>query len=504
MRKQKRFPLQFLLLVFLGIGCSFLLSLFGHVSWSIFVCLSFMAFFGIRSYFNCAALAESEALVDHGEQLYLLGYLYTLAAILGVAMAGFADTQTLIKAGAVKLVTTVIGLGGMMIFKDIAHGWERSERAAKNANLASEAAAAVIPSLQKEVAENAKKVAEVLSQTSASLQNCLAKTQTDIPAFLVSFEQTTARLQTIESTLQRQAEGTQTIAETLARTNENLAPLSAAVEKFNGGVIKASDGLETFAAGSEYAQAALRSLETNIANSTQTLLLAVNKVDKGLTMASQHIPNSLSGLNELFAATKGLEPAFKSMSEQLQRLTNEVFRIFSDSLSAIAKNSESVAKRLPELHLALQEMHTEATKTTKHLNSFGSAVGDLATVPVVKLGEGLDLLQGTVQGFGDTERRVKEALQNNGEVITQTIVAFQNLLETVDNIEAELRQATGETRSRIEAGYQQIDGALQDGPLTLRELNSNIEKTNHVLVEIIANINGQKPSGFISKFLRRR
>lgn len=66
---------------------------------------------------------DSSALEACSEEVYLLGYLLTLASLVGLAPRLMSDDSNLFHIAGVKLITTIFGLGVMMIFRQMARRW---------------------------------------------------------------------------------------------------------------------------------------------------------------------------------------------------------------------------------------------------------------------------------------------------------------------------------------------------------------------------------------------
>lgn len=122
-------PLEFTIAVIGGgVGCS-TLSAFASNPWiSVGFALSVMGGLSFIRWREAYRIKDSVALEMFSEDVYLLGYLLTLASLLGLAPRLAVDDTNLFAIAGVKLFTTVTGLGTMMIFRQLARSWAAAGR----------------------------------------------------------------------------------------------------------------------------------------------------------------------------------------------------------------------------------------------------------------------------------------------------------------------------------------------------------------------------------------
>ena len=117
-------PIEFTIAVAVGgIGSMVLSALHVHPLYSVGFALLIM---GILSYLRWRIASEFkdfQSLEAFAEDVYLLGYLLTLSALLGLAPRLMSDDTNLFNIAGLKLVTTVVGLALMMIFRQTARRW---------------------------------------------------------------------------------------------------------------------------------------------------------------------------------------------------------------------------------------------------------------------------------------------------------------------------------------------------------------------------------------------
>src|SRR5436190_1521449 len=115
----------FLLVVLIGLATAFFLSRRNMVWMSVGPCLLLMLAFLLLRYFRAIGNDyDSSSLLTSADEIYLMGYLFTLAAFFGVALSGSMTSSTLLSVGGVKLVTTLAGLIAMLYLKEVAQQWD--------------------------------------------------------------------------------------------------------------------------------------------------------------------------------------------------------------------------------------------------------------------------------------------------------------------------------------------------------------------------------------------
>src|ERR1041384_4002838 len=122
-------PLEFTLAVFVGgIGSMLLSWLRLDALVSVGFALVVMAVLAFLRWRIARQYKDFQSLEAFAEDIYLLGYLLTLAALLGLAPRLMSDDTNLFHIAGLKLVTTVFGLALMMIFRQTARRWTDDTR----------------------------------------------------------------------------------------------------------------------------------------------------------------------------------------------------------------------------------------------------------------------------------------------------------------------------------------------------------------------------------------
>lgn len=120
--------LQFAIAVIVGSVGSAALSFLHVPGWaSVGFALALMMALAISRLMAAAKFKDFHSLEAFAEDSYLMGYLLTLAALLGLVPRLISDEANLFQIAGLKLVTTVVGLAVMMIFRQIARRWAVEE-----------------------------------------------------------------------------------------------------------------------------------------------------------------------------------------------------------------------------------------------------------------------------------------------------------------------------------------------------------------------------------------
>src|SRR5437867_1389273 len=118
-------PHEFVFTVIVGCVASAMLSWLHVPAWvSVVVAVGIMLILALlRWQIAKTNNRDYQSLEAFAEDIYLLGYLLTLAALLGLAPRLMSDESNLFQIAGLKLLTTVLGLALMMVFRQTARRW---------------------------------------------------------------------------------------------------------------------------------------------------------------------------------------------------------------------------------------------------------------------------------------------------------------------------------------------------------------------------------------------
>ncbi len=121
-------PAEFTIAVIVGgVGSAVLSGLRVNPLLSVGFALVVMGVLAALRWRIASQFKDFESLEAFAEDIYLLGYLLTLAALLGLAPRLMSDDTNLFNIAGLKLTTTVVGLALMMIFRQAARRWAQEE-----------------------------------------------------------------------------------------------------------------------------------------------------------------------------------------------------------------------------------------------------------------------------------------------------------------------------------------------------------------------------------------
>lgn len=132
-------PQQFATAVLLGgLGTAGLSYLHLPSQVSVLFALAVMITLAIVRFQAASQVRDAGYLEAFAEDVYLLGYLLTLTSLLGLVPRLMSDEASLFQIAGLKLVTTVFGLGMMMVFRQLARRWAAEKLNAEGGDFAAQ------------------------------------------------------------------------------------------------------------------------------------------------------------------------------------------------------------------------------------------------------------------------------------------------------------------------------------------------------------------------------
>jgi hypothetical protein len=283
----------------LGMLFAFVLSWAQLPKLSLLGCVSCMLVFARRRYLQAARGRDSVSLEVFGDQVYLLGYLFTIAAILGVFLQpGPSAADELIHAGALKLVTTVIGLIVMCSFKEAARLWnEEVAVGIKDEN----------ERLSSEVREAVHILVEDLARLRGKLSELSAAFDSDTPAKFSLFAKQLGHI----------SEALPGMHLAVAQTTERLNSLNPQMLQLDAAIVSAREhGIEPLAKGLQAIVSSSTSARIefdNVHKSAQQLCTALHAL-------GEHASSGRQGIGSIAEAFSRLRQSFAKLDGYLQSL----------------------------------------------------------------------------------------------------------------------------------------------------------------------------------------
>ena len=394
-------PLEFTAAVIIGgIGSTGLSAIHVHPLFSVTFALLIM---GVLSYLRwrmASELKDFQSLEAFAEDIYLLGYLLTLAAFLGLIISAWfssgaqllSNETNLFNIAGLKLVTTVFGLGLMMIFRQTARRWAEEKEGESQAKFEEQQQlfSNAVARLNEGADQLTTKLDEVVRRFDPELLNPVAEWSNRaagafsiaashleaLPAsFLKGIQQLDALNTNLESVKTSAAElagvltaGTAQAANVLttelghATLAANGFGLSVAALKPAGE--SARDAIEKL--GTQATKGELQFIE--VGTSLHTTALELGKLERVLKkLIDLHTVDTSLPMNRLVEA---LESSAKSSTISTERIGT-----IKEGLDAVTTAGQEVAQRmqthfglpLAEHHRALTEVREQIARASEHL-----------------------------------------------------------------------------------------------------------------------------------------
>jgi len=385
-------PLEFTLAVILGgIGSAVLSGLRVHPMWSVGFALLVMGVLAFLRWRIASEFKDFQSLEAFAEDIYLLGYLLTLAALLGLAPRLMSDDTNLFHIAGLKLVTTVVGLALMMIFRQMARRWAQEgeqgaiEEFEKQQRLFSEAVA----NLNQRADELTSKLAEVICRFD--------------PAVLIP------------------------VAEWSNRAAAAFSTASKALEKVPDALEAGKSNLEALSGQLEYAKSAAGELAGVLTAGTAQ---AANVLTTELGRAKEAI-------GQLGPTVAGLQPASETAGKAIQKLGNQaeadagkLAGMGNSFLATVEelKKAERTLKKLLDLHAVdsetpinrlVQALDTSAAKTTAAAERFENIQRDLRDTTIAIQGLAKQIDSQAAARTADSAAATKQLVTQLGELRTE-------------------------------------------------------------------------------------
>lgn len=335
-----------------ALGFAFGLSFVGWTGTSLILALLSMGHLARRRYSQALIERDSDSLEVFADQIYMLGYMLTLAAIVGVVLQarGRAELQTseLLKAGAVKLGTTMAGIVIMFWFKEQSRSWEQERKRERQAEdeVVNAQLRAAITGLVTEADALRTKVGGVVSVFDPATLDTMARFSN---ALAEEMRLTIATLQPLRSAAGLAADSIEQLAPSAKSAGGQLVEFGRAVSGIGTGAMEdISASVHTASAG--FAQAgsnirALSGVSSDLVKSFENLL---GKTD-GEKNRIVDLEVQFSQLRELSRTLEGLSKAgekFDKAAERLEKTGTKLDKVVGqiDSASKSFERATAVLK----------------------------------------------------------------------------------------------------------------------------------------------------------------
>lgn len=441
-------PLEFTLAVVGGGVGSAMLSAYQPNPWvSVGFALTVMGGVSFLRWRIASKTHDFQSLEAFSEDVYLLGYLLTLAALLGLAPRLMTEETNLFHIAGVKLFTTMAGLAVMMVFRQMARGWAAASENGAVQNFVSqeelfgaavarlnrsaedltakmeEVAQRFDPDLLGPVAEWSNRAANALSGATRALEiipDAMAPGTQSLQEFSSGLQRVKSSMTDLSATLTGQlAAASQELACNLGQASGAARNLGTTVTALQPASEAGRVGLENL--GSQALQEVSRLGEVNQA--LGRIAIELTKVDQSLRQLDGNTALDLTApLNRLVQALAAAADNVENSSDRLGQLRGDIqgFTIASDEL--VSRLSNEVAKPLATHEIALVRVQDQLADAARQIERVAQLMGkpssEKARVDdrlVTELGElrvsmaetnvQLQLLIGRIDGNATTEPR---------------------------------------------------------------------------------------------------
>ena len=378
---------QFAFVLISGVGFAFGLSWAGWMWPSLTLCLVCMAYLAVLRFRQAAATKDSDSLDLFADQIYMLGYILTISAIAGVVLQSQAQTSELLKAGAVKLTTTIVGLIVMFIFKEFAHGWDQErQRATQEVDTVVNAELrAAIRGLISEADSLREKVGGVVAAFDPATLHTMAvfanqfselmrSTTGALPPLKAAIDQTADDLDNLHPRLQAASGELVGFNNAVSQTRSaGIVPLGAELQAMVPKLSAAQGGLEVVSEAGESLGGALGRLGTTV-EAEKERIAELREAFKGLVQTYGTVEKRLQNILKLHEADETapliqLAKSVKESADKLDALTRQL-GASADQIGQIRElGLPDAAKNLAQATTALNGSTTTQAAVTPKLQS---------------------------------------------------------------------------------------------------------------------------------------
>lgn len=469
---------EFLLILASGLISAFVLNWAHQPVLSLSICLLCMAVFGYLRFSQAEITHDADSLEIFGDQVYLLGYLFTIAGILAVFMQhDSAKGDELLNAGALKLSTTVVGLTVMSFFKEKARLWNQERKAGiqdDNERLSSEVREAVrilvadLTGLREKLNELTTSFdSETPSKFSAFAKHLCSITDA-LPGMHSAVGQTTDRLNSLNPQVE------QLDAAIVSARERGVEPMTARLEAYGTAAADADAGLRS---ASDSAQ--------GFSHAIQTLLSEAERAGPQMTNFAEHLRATAQSIPKLNTAVgkaterlEGLHPEVVQFNSALVSAREQGVEPLAQGLQAIVATSTSVGSGLESVHKSAQRLGTTLQELGAHTDVDGVKIRSInesfsrLSQTFSELDSYLQsLLRGQVPAGESPLLVLQGVVQSSSETVG---LLNQQLVLSNDRLDALARNAPLESSERLSAIVQH-----------LADVSSKLEDNNALLQRVV-------------------
>ncbi|MCW5558264.1 MAG: hypothetical protein KIT22_10595 [Verrucomicrobiae bacterium] len=434
-------PLEFTLAVVGGGAGSAVLSALQPNPWvSVGFALAVMGGVSFLRWRLASEFKDSQSLEAFAEDVYLLGYLLTLAALLGLAPQLMKEETNLFHIAGVKLFTTIAGLGVMMIFRQLARRWAEEEGAGETERFErqEELFRAAVARLNSSATELTSKMEEVARRFDPDLLGSVAEWSNRAAN---AFSGATRAFEAVPGAAAPGISSLHELSGDLARVKLGMAELAT--------VLTNHLGAATQELGQELNQAgdAARHLGASVA----TLPLAADAGRAALEKLGTQALQEVSRLSDVNQALGRIATELAKVEAAMRQLGDGAAADVTAPLNRLVQALAAAADRAETSSGQLERLQGDIRDVTVASQALGDRLGKEMATPLATHETALVRMHAQVAEAGRQFERVAQQLEQAS--IRETIEDDRLATELGD-----LCRAMGETNRQLQTLIVRIDG----------------------------------------------
>lgn len=358
-------PLEFTLAVFVGgIGSMLLSWLRVHALVSVCFALIVMIVLAILRWRIASEHKDYQSLEAFAEDIYLLGYLLTLAALLGLAPRLMSDETNLFHIAGLKLVTTVFGLALMMVFRQTARRWaeEREGEGTQKFIEQQRLFSGAVARLNEGADQLTAKLDEVVHRFDPALLVPLAEWSNRAAG---AFSKTVNTLEAVPASIENGLQG-------LKALNEELAQVKAAAAQLSGvltaGTAQAANVLAAELGEASRAASGMSASLAGIEPASKSAGGAIEKLGGQAILGATQLSEVNGSFQRTALEVGKVERAVKKMAEVWTTDLNAPINRLAQALEVSSANTTAFTEHINGLKSELEGAVAVGQELAKRMN----------------------------------------------------------------------------------------------------------------------------------------
>ncbi len=439
-------PLEFTLAVIVGgIGSAVLSALHFHPLFSVSFALLIMGVLAYLRWRIASEIKDFQSLEAFAEDIYLLGYLLTLSALLGLAPRLMSDDTNLFNIAGLKLVTTVVGLGMMMIFRQTARRWaeekegETQEKFEQQQQRFSDAVAR----LNQGADELTAKLDEVVRRFDPELLNPVAEWSNRAAG---AFSAATNHLEAVPAAVLTSLHQLSALNDDLGRVKTAAAELAGVL---TSGTAQAANVLTAELGNVSQAAGSFGAAMVALTPTSEAAQGAMENLGSRAAKGATELGDVSEGFHRTALELGKVERALKKLGETETKDLNAPMNRLVEALDKSAAHATTSAERVATLNNGLQSFTAASQEVAKRMETH---VG----TPLAENQQALDRMQQQMIRAAEQIERVAKQLEATAASQPDGATTVQ-LLAQLSGLRGEMRQTNAHFKTLLE----RVDGSPQ-------------------------------------------